>query len=107
MPIWLSSGAQPLYGAPLCSLYWNVTDESSLVRIIWNVLLPPVLQNVMLSYSTMKLSIPLDQYQTEPLGDIESQVKSLSNGANWLFGLNVLGTGWNGDAFAAASPNVM
>jgi len=75
-----------------------------LVRIIWNVLLPPVLQKATLSYSTMKLSAPFDQYQTEPprLGS-----RSLSSGASWLFGRIVPGTGLNGDAFAAASPNVM
>ena len=84
---------------PLCSLYWKVIDESALVRMIWNVLLPPVLQNAMLSYSTMKLSCC--STSTRPSREAKPCRRSqgrIRNGASWLFGFPVLGTAWNGDA---------
>ena len=56
MPDVALPGTQPLYGAPVWSLYWNSIVLSGRLRITWKVFRPPVLQNFTESYSTMNVS---------------------------------------------------
>ena len=105
MPVWLFSKAQPPQGTPDCSLYWRVIVESGLDSTISKVLLPPVLQNLMLSYSMMNESLSgLVQCQTEPPA---LQSRSLNRGATVLLGSIVSGIGLGGKPGSPALVKVM